>query len=149
MPVGGFTTRELREHGQRVGFVVQAIDGSSAVIAHVDWTSSPEVGRYHVDVMAFEAVALPALERARERGGVIVVDELGRMELASAAFVTEVHDLLTQDVALIATVHEARHPVTDALKRRTDIEHCFVTRKNRDELPALLRARLFPDCPAL
>jgi nucleoside-triphosphatase len=61
VPVGGFTTRELREHGKRVRFMVEAIDGPSALIARVGWTSGPRVGRYRVDVAAFEAVALPAL----------------------------------------------------------------------------------------
>jgi nucleoside-triphosphatase THEP1 len=41
---------------------------------------------------------------------VIIIDELGRMELASAAFVSAVYDLLAQDVAVVATVHEARTP---------------------------------------
>jgi nucleoside-triphosphatase len=148
VPVEGFTTRELREHGQRVGFVVEAIDGPSAVIAHVDWINGPRVGRYHVDVAAFEAVALPALERARALGRVTIIDELGRMELASAAFVSAVYDLLAQDVAVVATVHEARHPVTDELKRRSDIERYVVTRENRGALPKQLRARLAPDYQA-
>lgn len=48
----------------------------------------------------------------------IVIDELGLMELASVTFVAAVYDLLAQDVAVVATVHEARHPVTDTLKAR-------------------------------
>jgi nucleoside-triphosphatase THEP1 len=31
--VGGFTTRALRSHDRRVGFVVEALDGPEAVIA--------------------------------------------------------------------------------------------------------------------
>jgi nucleoside-triphosphatase len=146
IPVGGFTTRELREHGRRVGFVVEEIGGPEAVIAHVDWTSGPAVGRYHVDVPAFERVALPALERARELGGVIVLDELGRMELASEAFVHAVHDLFAQEgVALVATVHVFPHPVTGQLKRRSDVRRCVVTHEERDELPHRLTAWLVPD----
>jgi nucleoside-triphosphatase len=138
-------TRELRAHGRRVGFVVEEIDGPEAVIAHVDWTAGPAVGRYHVDVPAFERVALPALERAWELGGVIVLDELGRMELASAAFVHAVHDLFAQDMALVATVQVCAHPVTDALKRRLDVRRHVITHDNRDELPSQLRSRLVPD----
>ncbi|MGH8886485.1 MAG: nucleoside-triphosphatase [Egibacteraceae bacterium] len=50
VPVEGFMTQELRGHGRRVGFVLKEIGGPEAVIAHVDWTSGPVVGRYHVDV---------------------------------------------------------------------------------------------------
>jgi nucleoside-triphosphatase len=98
-----------------------------------------------VDVGAFEAVALPALQRACALGGVVVIDELGRMELASAAFVTAVRDVLDLDVAVVATVHEADHPVTDALKQRADVARYVVTRESSEALPRLLRARLVPD----
>src|ERR671934_145721 len=53
----------------------------------------PRVGRYGVDLRTFERVALPAL-RAAGRDAVVVVDELGKMELASAAFREAVTDLL-------------------------------------------------------
>jgi nucleoside-triphosphatase THEP1 len=33
--VGGFVTRELRDAQQRVGFVVDTLDGASAILAHV------------------------------------------------------------------------------------------------------------------
>jgi nucleoside-triphosphatase len=52
---------------------------------------------------------------------VVVVDELGKMELASAAFRDAVTGLLGQDVAVVATVQTARHRFTDALKHRPDV----------------------------
>jgi nucleoside-triphosphatase len=142
VPVGGFTTWELRAHGQRRGFVAEEIDGPNALIAHVDWTHGVTVGRYHVDVQALERIALPALEHAQRQGGVVVVDELGRMALASTSCVAAVHALLDQDVALVATVHAAAHPITNALKQRRDIELLHVTQENRDQLPGLLSGLL-------
>jgi nucleoside-triphosphatase len=147
LPVGGFTTRELRERGHRVGFLAEDINGGGAVIAHVEWTSGPTVGRYHVNVSAFEGVALPALQRALEQGGVVVLDELGRMELASTPFVNAVHELVNRDVTLVATVHVVAHPVTDALKQRSDVRTVEVTRENRNELPRRFSEFLIPDPP--
>jgi nucleoside-triphosphatase len=92
VPVGGFTTGELRTGGRRDGFVVEAVSGAREVLAHVDLPGPPRVGRYGVDLAAFERVALPALRKPRT-GGVVVVDELGKMELASAAFRAAVVDL--------------------------------------------------------
>jgi nucleoside-triphosphatase len=145
LPVGGFTTRELRERGHRVGFLAEDINGGAAVIAHVDWTSGPAVGRYHVDVSAFEEVALPALQRALEQGGVVVLDELVQMELASTAFVNAVHQLFNRDATLVATVHVVAHPVTDALKQRPDVQTVEVTRENRNDLPRRLSESLMRD----
>jgi nucleoside-triphosphatase len=54
VPVGGFTTGELRTGGHREGFVVEAASGAREVLAHVDLPGPPRVGRYGVDLAAFE-----------------------------------------------------------------------------------------------
>jgi nucleoside-triphosphatase THEP1 len=45
-------------------------------------------------------------------------------------------------VPVVATVQSASHAFTGALKRRRGVETMRVTTANRDELPALLAARL-------
>ena len=139
--VGGFVTHEQRERGRRVGFVVEDIAGPSAVFAHQSF-SGVQVGRFGVDVAAFERVALPALRRAIDDGGAIVVDEIGRMELASEAFVRLVQEALDASVSMVATVHMHVHPFTDAVKRRSNVELLTLTEGNRDELPRYLLSRL-------
>jgi nucleoside-triphosphatase THEP1 len=99
------------------------------------------VGRYGVDLEAFERVALAALEAARE-ADVAVLDELGKMELASRRFCEETAALFESSVPVTATIHVFRHSFTDALKSRPDVELVRVTRKTRDGLPAEL-ARAF------
>jgi nucleoside-triphosphatase len=144
-PVAGFLTKELREGGRRVGFAIETFDSAdAAVLAHVDLAGPPRVGKYGVDVAAFERVAVPAVASASDRG-VVVIDELGKMELASDAFRAAVSELFELPVALVATVHVARHPFTDPLKRRPNVEIVRVTARNRDELPARLAARLGVD----
>jgi nucleoside-triphosphatase len=141
VPVAGFTTGELRTGGRREGFMVQAASGAQEVLAHVGLPGPPRVGRYGVDLAAFERVALPALRAARTGGVVVVVvvvDELGRMELASAAFCEAIVELLGRDVAVVATVHLGHHRFTDALKRRPDIRVVRVTDETRDALPEQL-----------
>jgi nucleoside-triphosphatase len=69
---------------------------------------------------------------------VVFIDELGRMELASAAFREAVSALFDRDGSVMATVHVFGHPLSDALKRRPDVEVCEVTRDNRNALPAHL-----------
>lgn len=142
IPVGGFITRELREHGRRVGFAVRDIDGPEALLAHQDFRTDVQVGRFYVDVAAFEGVGLPALDSAVEHGGIVVIDEIARMELASPAFVAAVHTVFDSTVPVVATVHVAEHPVTDKLKARTDVERLEVTEANRDDLPAWLYEQL-------
>jgi nucleoside-triphosphatase len=139
--VRGFVTHEVREDRRRVGFDVETIDGKRATLAHVSFAGPPRVGRYGVDLDAFERIALPALA-GPPRDAVVVIDELGKMELASERFRAEVSRLFESAVHLVATVHVFRNPFTDALKRRPDVERVQVTRDNRDRLPEQLARKL-------
>jgi nucleoside-triphosphatase len=66
---------------------------------------------------------------------VVVIDELGKMELASDRFRDSVSRLVEASIDLVATAHVFRHAFTDALKRRPDVELIKVTRATRDQLP--------------
>ncbi len=136
----GFLTREIRERGRRIGFEVEALDGEREVLAHIDLPGPPRVGKYGVDLEAFERVALPAISEPDAQ--VVVIDELGKMELASSRFCDAVRGLLEQSLPLLATVHAHRHPFTDDVKRRADVELIRLTRSSRDQLPERLASRL-------
>jgi nucleoside-triphosphatase len=138
LSVRGFVTEELREGRTRIGFAVETFAGERGTLAHVAFSGPPRVGRYGVDLEAFERIALPALSGVGE-GELVLIDELGKMELASEAFCGAVSELFGRRLPLVATVHAARHPFTDALKR--DGELIRVTRGNRDGLPEQIAAR--------
>ena len=140
LPLAGFFTEEMREGGVRVGFRIETFEGERGVLAHVERRGPPRVGKYGVDLDAFERLALPAVEPPA--GGASVIDELGKMELASARFREAVTILFDSDVPLVATVHAFRHPFTDELKGRADVELVKLSRANRDELPAALADRI-------
>ena len=141
IPVTGFVTQEIRESGRRIGFFVERFGGARGVLAHVDLPGPPRVARYGVDLSALERLAIPALREATDRE-VVVIDELGKMELASQAFRDAVSAIFDRPLRVVATVHTARHPFTDALMHRPDIETMRLTSATRDGLPQLLAARL-------
>lgn len=140
VPARGFFTEELRESGKRVGFAIETLDGRRGVLAHVNFPGPPRVGRYGVDVAVFERLALPALQAAADE--VVVLDELGKMELASEAFRKTLTVLFARPIRIVATVHASRDPFTDALKRRPDVEVVRVTARERDDLPRRVLALL-------
>jgi nucleoside-triphosphatase len=133
-------TEELRESGRRLGFAVETFAGERATLAHVRFPGPPRVGRYGVDLEAFERIALPALEA--DGADLILVDELGKMELASAEFRAAVSIAFQGKLPIVATVHIARHPFTDALKGDLDVETVPVSPRNRDDLPRQLTERM-------
>jgi nucleoside-triphosphatase len=137
----GFVTHEVRERGRRVGFEVETLDGERATLAHVRLPGPPRVGRYGVDLDSFERLALPALSKPPEQG-VVLIDELGKMELASEPFREAVSGLLDSPFDVIATIHVFSHPFTERLKRRREIELVRLSRATRDELPEQLANRV-------
>jgi nucleoside-triphosphatase len=138
--VAGFLTRELREGGSRVGFEIETFDGERAILAHVELEGPPRVSKYGVDLEAFERLALPAITDPGD--AVVVIDELGKMELASQRFRELVGGLIDQEIRLVATIHAHRHPFTDRVKRRADVELLRVTRQGRDALPEEIVGRV-------
>ena len=141
MPIRGFITEEIRERGERVGFRVETLAGERATLAHVNLPGPPRVGRYGVDVAAFEAVALPALDAIRD-DDVVIIDEIGKMELASRRFRDRVMDAFARRVRVVATIQLAHDPFTDARRERADVEVVRVTTRQRDRLPRDVVGRL-------
>jgi nucleoside-triphosphatase len=137
--VGGFLTGEIRERGTRKGFSITSVEGESAVMAHVDFRSPVRVGKYGVDVPAFERIALLALHDAIQRKPIIVIDEVGKMELASRKFSEAVSEALSSGRFVVATIMQHRHPFADEIKALPDLEVFEVTTWSRDVLPRKIR----------
>ena len=137
--MGGFITQEIRKRGRRLGFEIESLRGGSGILAHVDIPGPPRVGKYGVDLEAFERIAIPALSAT---AGIMVIDELGKMELASERFREAVTALFDESLPVVATVHAYRHPFTDALKGRADVETLPVNGETRDGLPGRLAERV-------
>ncbi|MGD1996123.1 MAG: nucleoside-triphosphatase [Anaerolineae bacterium] len=134
---GGFYTEEIRRSGRRRGFRLETLDGHEAVMAHVDLRGEgrPSVSRYGVDVGVIEDVGVAALRRAMRERRIVVVDEIGKMELFCGAFKDAVLDAVDGPCAVVATAMIRPHPWVDALRARPQVAQWEVTRANRDELP--------------
>jgi nucleoside-triphosphatase len=134
----GFYTEEIRVHGQRQGFLLRDLRGEQATLAHVQLkrAGGPSVGRYGVDTAALDRVGVVAMQRGLAQGQVIIVDEIGKMELFSRAFKAALLAVLDAQVPLIATVMARPHPWVDALKTRSEVTLWQVTLENRNALPS-------------
>ncbi|MFW6158275.1 MAG: NTPase [Planctomycetota bacterium] len=136
---GGFSTREIRSGSGRLGFRVTDLrSGEEGVLAHVDRKGGPRVSKYGVDLAEFERIGVGALRDALERDGVIVIDEVGKMELFSDAFRATVTDALESDQPVVGTITRSQHEFVERIKARADVEVVSVTKSNRDGLPERL-----------
>lgn len=138
--LSGFTTEEIREGGRRLGFRGKTLDGREVVIAHVSFKGGPRVGRYGVDVAAIDELACslnPQLEV-----DACLVDEIGKMECLSDAFVAAVRRLLAEPVRLVATVAARGSDLIAEVKAHPGAVLWQVTRANRSSLPTEVAAWL-------
>jgi nucleoside-triphosphatase len=131
--IAGFYTEERRSRGSRTGFQIITLDGRSRPMAGIDIRSPQRVGKYGVDVAAIDAVAETTL--ASEVAEVFLVDEIGKMECASASFVAAVRRLLAADRVVVASVALKSDGLIAEVKRLPGIVLREVATQNRDRLP--------------
>lgn len=131
---GGFYTEEIRERGTRKGFKIVTLEGKEAVLSHVDIKSAYRVSKYGVDIGAVDEVAIPAMEEATKNCDIVVIDEIGKMELYSSGFKDALTKALDSGKRVLGTVMLASNSVADNIKKRPDVGTIQVSRTNRDQV---------------
>jgi nucleoside-triphosphatase len=131
---GGFYTEEMRTGGVRQGFRIVTLDGQEAVLAHVDISSPHRVSKYKVDTGALDRVGVSALRRAVTESDLVIVDEIGKMEVLSPQFKETVRQAIDSDRKVLGTIMLNFHPFADEIKRHPQAETLSVTRDNHAEV---------------
>ena len=131
----GFYTAEIREGGSRKGFELVSLDGGRGLLSHVDIRSRQRVGKYGVDVEGFGRF-LDTIQWHGPDTGLVVIDEIGKMECFSEKFRALVRRILDSGAPIFATVARQGSGLIAEVKRRLDVELLELTTRNRDALAA-------------
>jgi nucleoside-triphosphatase len=142
--VGGMMSKEIRESGSRTGFGIEDfITHEEGMLAKVGSSEGPQVGKYTVNLHDLDDLGARAIQRAIEAADVILVDELGPMELHSHRFIESVEAALSSQKHVLGTIHKrATHPLVMTVKSKPEYTILEVTPKNRAELPAQIFERI-------
>jgi len=134
LKAGGMVTKEIRKVGRRVGFsVIDVGSGQEGVLAHMHLAQGPRLGRYRVNLKDLEEIGAAAIERAIQECQLVVVDEVGPMELKSPRFIAAVERALKEAANLLVTVHRAsNHHLAYRIRHECD-RLIRLTKGNRDE----------------
>ena len=131
--IGGIQTPEIREKNRRVGFWVLDINnGNKDILAHVDIKSKFKVSKYGVDLNSFDELAITAINYAIENCQLVVIDEIGKMELFSENFQDAVIKGLNSSKPVIGTMGMIPHPFVRLLKSRSDVQVLTIDRRNME-----------------
>jgi nucleoside-triphosphatase len=135
--IGGMITRPIVKKGEKVGFeIVNWITKEKAVLAKLDTDASAPEEQFDVDIKVLEEFGVNAINQASEEADIIIIDEVGRLEVESEVFVKSVKDALETDKPLILTLHKkSRNPLLQDIRRRDDVRILEVTPINRNLLP--------------
>ena len=129
----GFYTAEIRERGARKGFELVSLDGRRGLLSHVDVRGPYRVGKYGVDVEGFDRF-LDTIQWPGPDAGLVVIDEIGKMECFSQRFRTLVRRILDSDTPVLATVARQGSGLIAEVKQRPDVELLELSTRNRDSL---------------
>ncbi len=130
--VGGVLARDKQFKDRRVGFeLLDLATGATGILAD-EAGSGPQLGKYRVHPEDLDQIGARAVENALSCD-LIVVDEVGPMELTSKRFVMAVEKALSGDKPMLVVLHEwSQHRL--ARKIRGTFRVVTVTRENRDVL---------------
>ncbi|MGH2441548.1 MAG: nucleoside-triphosphatase [Chloroflexota bacterium] len=141
LKAAGFYTEDLRSAGAREGFRIVTLEGDIALLAASGHPGPINVSKYGVDLDELERIGIPALRHARDRGHVMVADEIGKMQLFSRDFRQTVFEAVRSGHPLLGTIMAGRNPYADRIKRHKNVEVLQLTQDNRQEILTLLRGR--------
>ena len=135
--IGGMIDEPIEESRKKTGFTVRnLLTGDQQVFASTEIESKIMVGKIGVDLSKLEEVGVQAIKDAIEKCDIIVIDEVGKMEVESEAFVSAVKESLDADKPMIITLHKkSRNPLLQDIRRRDDVRILEVTPTNRNILP--------------
>ncbi|AGK61279.1 putative nucleotide kinase [Archaeoglobus sulfaticallidus PM70-1] len=127
---GGFITKERREKGIRVGFLFHdLVTGEEFWLASVKSDSRIRVGKYGVILDNIEKISDRIKEYAKKE--VLIIDEIGPMELKSRKFVEEVERVLHRDGTNIFTIHyRSNHSLIQKVRKSYQV--FVIDEHNRD-----------------
>jgi len=131
-PVGFYTT-EIREEGMRKGFELISLGGRKGILSHIDIKSPYRVGKYKVDIKSFEDF-LDQIKFFAPTIGLIIIDEIGKMECYSDKFKKLLKEILDSEKWMMATIALKGSELIAEIKKREDIKLFEMTKSNRDFL---------------
>lgn len=129
----GFYTEEIKIEGQRKGFQLIGLNGQRTLFAHILMESSYQIGRYKVDVEAFDKF-LKSIDFFGMKEGIVIIDEIGKMECLSAKFVKLIWEILGSSNTVISTISHTDGGIKGRIKERDDVVLYKMNLDNRDKI---------------
>jgi nucleoside-triphosphatase len=141
---GGFYTEEIIEDNKRIGFRIKTLKGKEGILAMEGLRAKFRLGKYGINLKDLEEIGVKAVEEALKNKDIVVIDEIGKMELFSQAFKDIVLKALDSDKRVIGVIHREISDFLNAIKSREDVLLFEVDLDNHKELLEKINSILNP-----
>ncbi|UCE95738.1 MAG: NTPase [Candidatus Bathyarchaeota archaeon] len=138
--LGGMISQEIREANTRVGFeIIDYASRRKGWLAHIRQPKGPRIGKYRVNLHDLNSIGVTAILNALKHEDIVLIDEIGPMELFSDFFKDVLHKALKSSKPVLGTIHfHAQNQLIRQIKSRKDVDIIEVTLENRNDLPILI-----------
>ncbi len=131
----GIITQEVRSNGERIGFKLRDLSsGLEGWLARKNSEEGPKIGKYCVITRDLEEIGVKALESsASEDSRIVLIDEIGPMEMTNSNFRQAISKLLTSETVVIASVkYGSRYEEVDSVSAQVGVTKIVLTPENRE-----------------
>ena len=135
--IGGVFTLPVKEDGVITGFkMVDYITKEEALIASTRIASRNRIDEFGIDLDTLGLFSVNAIKRGVFNSDLVIIDEIGRIQLKSEYFNKAVLNALRSGKPLIMTIYrKSRSSLLQDIRRRDDIRMLEVTPVNKGILP--------------
>ena len=106
LKIEGIRTPDIRRNKRRVGFkLVNVATGEEGILAHIEQDEGPRLSKYRVNMEDLEEFTEKCLRDISPETDLVVIDEIGTMELYSDKFEDAVIDILESNIPVLAVLH--------------------------------------------
>ncbi len=135
--ISGIMCPEVRRHGFRWGFkIIDLKRGREGILASIEVRKGPRISKYRVNLQDLEEIGVKALEEALvDNSQVVIIDEIGKMELVSPKFSRVVKSLLDSNKVILGIIHASyNHPLLNEIRRRNDTKIYWINRNTPENI---------------
>ncbi len=134
--VGGVITQTIRDANEVIGFdIMDWPTTMRGVLARTEPISQIRMGKFYIDQKTLSDIGANAVKNASENADLVIIDEIGKIQVRSEDFVDSVKKVLDTDKSMLMTMHKkSRNPLLQDIRRRDDVRIIEVTTVSRTVL---------------
>lgn len=144
--IEGFLTEEIRGESEREGFELKTLSGEKGILASKKIKGTAKLNKYGVDLDVLDRLGVESINKAVREKKIILIDEIGTMEMMSPLFCQIIADVLSGPLPVLGTIRLKAEPYTSQIQKMSETALYSLDRSNYPDIKTKVRAWLEKRC---